>query len=232
MKESLVPYLSRKTTDVRFAFVPSDRKIRKFIRRWRRRYPYPFEWVSDRANRQCRKSEEQWLVQFAGASTLKRRQVLALTEWIATQHPLERERAVTGVAEPAQWGYARRRIKKALSTPNPIRALDCLLEECEGIAGWGPYMASVVLAACRPETYAIADVRALATLEALKLYAPTVKGEFSRSDWWPYLHLCRNWAKESNLSPREVSQALSVAATEAPDLPKSPKRPKVARSRS
>lgn len=172
------------------------------------------------------------MTQFEGASTLKRREVLALIEWTGGHHRDLRHRAVQGLTEPAQWGHARRRIKKALSTPNPVGALDFVLEECGGIEGWGPYVGSLVLAACSPRDYAIADPRSLVTLEALRLYTPSVAGDFSRSDWWPYLHLCRRWARECSLTPRQVSQALSVAAAEAPNLPRAPKKSKSRRTGS
>ena len=35
--------------------VPSDRKLRKFIGQWRKRYPYPVEWVDNRANKRLPK---------------------------------------------------------------------------------------------------------------------------------------------------------------------------------
>lgn len=222
----MVPNRGRAKPCPTIVLVPSDRKIRKFIRQWRRRYPFPFPWVGDRANGQCRKSEERWLLQFTEASTLKRRQVLALIDWGTQGHPDCRESALHGVTGAGEWGHARRCLRKALSTPNPVEALDRLLDEREGISGWGPFVASVVLAACRPHIYAIADPRALRTLEALELYKPSATGEFSRADWWPYLHLCRRWAKECNLTPLAVSEVLSAAADAAPELPITSKHPK------
>jgi hypothetical protein len=204
--------------------MPSDRKTRRFIRQWRRRYPYPKDWVDNRANKQCRRSESDWLAQFEGADILKRREVAALIEWKFGNQANRREQALGGIASPAAWGHARRRIKKALATSNPTAALDFLLGEQGGISGWGPAMSSVVLAACRPGTYTVADQRALRTLDALNLYRPRAEGEFVRLDWVPYLLACRRLARICGLSLRAIDQALCAAADEAPNLPQATRR--------
>jgi hypothetical protein len=198
----------------------SDRKVRKFIRQWRRRYPYPVDWVDNRANKQCRRSEAVWLAQFEGAMTLKRRQVLSLIFWKLGGNAQLMEQALDGIEGPAAWGHARRQIKKALGTSNATAAFDCLLGESGGVPGWGPAMSSLVLAVCRPDTYAAADDRGLRTMNALGLYSPQANGEFVRSDWWPYLKNCREMAKVCGLSLRAVDQALWAAADDAPKLPK------------
>ena len=203
--------------------VASERKMRKFVRQWRRRYPYPLDWVDDRANKQCRRSELAWLSQFEGVANLRRRDVVALVEWALGDQPASKEFALKGLAGPAEWGHARRRIKKALATANPIGALDCLLGEEGGIPGWEPAMASVVLAVCRPATYVVADERAMRTLAALELCSPTTDGEFGRGDWWPYLRTWRKLAELCGLSLRDVHHALWAGADEAPSLLRSPK---------
>ena len=206
--------------------MPSDRKVRKFIRQWRKRYPYPVEWVDDRANKQCRRSEAKWLAQLDGAVTLRRREIVALIEWRFSHQANRREQALGGATGAAESGHAKRCIKKALATSNPVTALDCLLGERGGIPGWGPVMASVVLAACRPNTYAVADYRALRTLRALDLCSPCAEDEFVRADWQPYLRTCWKLASLCGLSLREVHQALWAAADEAPGMPKASKHPK------
>jgi hypothetical protein len=202
----------------------SDRKLRKFIRQWRKRYPYTLDWVDNRANKQCRRSEATWLAQFEGADVLRRREVRALIEWRFETDPERHERALEGIEGPARWGNARRQIKKALAASNPVAALDHLLGQEGGIEGWGPTESSVVLASCRPQTYVVADPRALRTLKALGLYSADHDDEFLREDWWPLLSRCRNLAKLCGLHIRDVEQALSAAAPEAPSLPKPSKR--------
>jgi hypothetical protein len=203
----------------------SDRKERRFIRRWRSRYPFPAPWVGDGANKRYRRSESLWLAQFDGAESLKRRQVVALIEWRYTHRERDREECLLGVTGPKESGHARRCIKKALATRSEIAALDCLCGDSGGIPGWGPEMASAVLAACRPGTYVVADRRALRTLNALGLHTPYKDNEFSRGDWWPYLRICRKLAHSCGVSQRDVGRALVAAADEAPKLPTA-RRPK------
>ncbi len=199
--------------------MPADGKVRKFIRQWRKRYPFPFLWVSNGANRQCRKSEAQWFALFDGAGQLKRRQVVALVEWRFAHDTSARERALRGVTGPRESGHAKRCIKKALETTSAIAALDCLVEEGGGIPGWGPDMASAVLAACRPDRYVVADHRALRALDGLHLYSPCDPDGFVRADWWPYLRICRKLATSSGVSLTEAGQALRAAGDDAPKLP-------------
>lgn len=201
--------------------MPSDATVRKFIRQWRKRYPHPVPWIDNGANRQCRKSEARWLAQFEGRALLKRREVVALVGWRFSEPSAEGERALRGVTGPFESGHARRCIKKALATTGALSALDCLLEESGGIPGWGPAMASAVLAACRPDIYAVADGRALGALRALGLTPPREDDEFRRGDWWPYLRTCRSLATLCDVSLCEVTQALRAAGSTAPSLPKS-----------
>jgi len=202
---------------------PSERKQRRFLRRWRRRYPLPVPWVDDRANKQVRRSEDQWLAQFAGAANLRRRDVISLVVWRLGGDTGAMERALAGIDGPAAWGHARRAIKKALAASNPMEALDRLVGEVGAIPGWSPALASALLAACRPEAYVAGDDRALRTLEALGLSERVEEGAFTRTDWWPYLRTCRRLAALSDLSPRDVGRALWAAADDAPGLPPAPK---------
>jgi len=204
--------------------VASERKLRKFLRRWRRRYPFPFDWVDDRTNRSCRKSESEWLAQFAGATTLRRREVRAIVEWRFASQPDRMAKAFAAVETPATWGHARRCIKKALADHNATSALDRLLGERDGVPGWDPPVASALLAACRPERFVVADERSLRSLKALGLYPTPITSEFLRDDWWLYLSRCRQLARDVGMSLRAVEQALWAAADHAPELPKNPKR--------
>jgi hypothetical protein len=202
--------------------VPSNGKRRRFIRQWRKRYPSPVAWVSNGANRLSRKSEARWFVPFEGADQLKRKQVVSLIEWRFAGDATTRAHALRGVTGPRQSGHAKRCITKALGTANATAALDALMEDGGGIPGWGPDMASVVLAACRPDTYLVADHRALCALRGLDLYSPSDDDEFTRADWWPYLRICRKLAASSGVSLREVGQALRAAGDNAPKLPVPP----------
>jgi hypothetical protein len=199
--------------------VASDRKQRTFIRQWHKRYPFPSSWVSNKANKHCRRSEAQWLAQFDGATLLKRRQVAALIEWRFADQAKKKEQALAGITGPSESGHARRCIKKALATSSPTDALDCLLAECGGIPGWGPDMASAVLAACRPARYVVADSRALMSLHALKVFSPSRTDEFVRADWPSYLRHCRKMARACDVPLAQVGQALWAAADHAPALP-------------
>jgi hypothetical protein len=184
--------------------------------------PWPHAWVSDKANRQYRNSEEHWLTQFDGASQLRRRQVVALIDWRFAGDASRKEQALRGVTGPRESGHAKRCIKKSLDASSENAALKCLIEEDGGIPGWDPAMASAVLAACRPSTYLVADHRALRTLDALGLYTPRHQGQFVPLDWWPYLRVCRSLADSCGVSLREVGHALWAAADHAPTLPTGP----------
>jgi hypothetical protein len=197
--------------------------VRPFVRRWRKRYPFPFPWIDNIANRQCRKSEEKWLASFQGSARLKQREVVALIEWRFADRS-ERERARRGVTGAREIGHAQRCIKKALAEKSAMDALDRLLGEQGGIPGWGLPMASTVLAVCQPETYLIADRRTLRTIQALDLYTPENSEEFVRADWMPYLRLGRKLATASGVSLRQVGHALWAAADEAPALPSEHKK--------
>jgi hypothetical protein len=199
--------------------VPSDRKLRKFVRRWRKRYPFPVPWVDERANKECRRSENQWLAQFVGVPILKRRQVLGLVLWRFGGDSVLMEEGVHGIDGPAQWGHARRCIKKALATDNPALAMNLLLGDEGGITGWGPELASLVLAAGRPDTYVAGDARRLRSLRALGLFEGGTDAEFTRADWWPYLRACRALAGVAKVSLRDVGSALWAGADDAPGLP-------------
>lgn len=204
--------------------MPSDRKLRKFLRQWRRRYPFPFAWVDDRTNRSSRRSEDEWLAQFDGVDALRRREVRAIVEWRFANQSDRMAKAFAAVESPSTWGHARRCIKRALADPNASSALDHLIGERQGVPGWDPPVASALLAACRPKRYAVADERSLRSLKALGLYPAPTTSEFLREDWWPYLTRCRQLARDTGLSLRSVEQALWAAADHAPELPKAPKR--------
>ena len=203
----------------------SDRRLRKFVRRWRRRYPIPVEWVDDRANKQLRRSEAEWLAQFEGAASLRRRDVRSLIAWKFASDADRTRESLGGIATPGAWGHARRCIVRALAASSASTALEGLLGETGGVPGWGPEMASVVLSVCRPNLYTLADLRAARTLKALDFLTSRSEGEFSRLDWMPYLNACRNLAEQSGAPLRAVYQALWAAADDAPKMRKRGRQP-------
>jgi hypothetical protein len=204
----------------------SDRQVRRFVRQWRKRYPFPVPWVDDSANKQFRRSESQWLAPFERSDSLKKRDIVSLVRWRFAGQPDQLDKALEGVTGPAASGHAKRCIKKALSTPAEGAALDCLLDETGGIPGWGPAMASVVLAVCQPQTYVVADRRAVRTLNALGRYSRGHDDELARADWGPYLRACRTLAHSCGLPLRDVGRALEAAADEAPKLPAATRSPR------
>jgi len=74
-------------------------------------------------------------------------------------------------------------------------------------------MSSMVLAACRPERFTVADSRALKTLRGLGLMPPGPPG-FRLGDWLPYLSACRMLAGQCGLSLRQVDRALWIGASD------------------
>ena len=204
--------------------VTTTPKVRKFLRQWRKRYPYPFAWVDDAANKRLRRSEAEWLAQFAGATSLKRREILSLIDWTFSSQVDRKQQAFAGIDGHIALGHAKRCITRALKETSATRALDHLLGERGGAPGWGPTIASAVLAACSPDTYLVADERALWTLSALGLFTPASSDSFVPADWWPYLGVCRGLASNSQMPLRAVGQALRVAAEHAPALPEKAKK--------
>ncbi len=200
--------------------MPTRPKVRKFLRQWRRRYPCPFDWVDDAANKRLRRSEAAWLAPFAGATSLKRTEIVALVDWRFAAQAQRKQEALAGIEGHIALGHAKRCIARALKQTSATKALDHLLGECGGVPGWEPAMASAVLAACRPTTYSVADERALWTLCSMGLFTPQSADIFVRADWRPYLAVCRDLAADHQMSLRAVGQALWAAAEHAPELPK------------
>lgn len=87
---------------------------------------------------------------------------------------------------------------------------EALMTVCR-IYRFGPAMGSVILAACRPGRFTVADSRALKALRGLGRMPAGPPG-FRRHDWLPYLDACRSLADLCTLSLREVDRALWIAA--------------------
>jgi hypothetical protein len=140
--------------------------------------------------------------------------------WTRTQ-----KAALRGVSE-SKWKHANSCIRASLheAGKNPgddATPLARLMGTHGGIKGWGPAMASALLAACDPTRFTIADSQAQKTLRALHLMAPATQETdklFHELFWLPYLDACRHLATVAGLSLREVDQALWAANGRA-DLP-------------
>ena len=76
-------------------------------------------------------------------------------------------------------------------------------------------MGSVLLAACRPAKFTIADTRVLKALRALGLM-PDGHPSFQMDYWQPYLNICRELAVRCCASLRDIDRALWIAAADTP----------------
>jgi hypothetical protein len=79
-------------------------------------------------------------------------------------------------------------IRQALASDDDYQALAIIAASGKGIHRFGPAMGSVLLAACRPAKFTIADTRVLKALRALGLM-PDGHPSFQMDDWQPYLSL-------------------------------------------
>jgi hypothetical protein len=104
-------------------------------------------------------------------------------------------------------------IRTALAASDDYQALATMANGAGGIYRFGPAMSSVVLAACRPDRFTIADSKALATLRGLGRMPPGPPG-FRLDDWLPYLGACRTLAGQCGLSLRQLDRALWVGAAD------------------
>jgi hypothetical protein len=191
------------------------------LARWQAQYPNPA--ASAEQNAESRADEERRLAPFAGLDALDREQVKALVGWKFQSMAHRRARALSGIT-PERWerqhgeAGAARIIRAALAAPGDDQPL-MILAARNGIYGFGPAMGSVILAACRPQQFTIADTRSLRSLRALGLMSAGPKW-FRLRDWERYLEVCRELAQSCRMSLREVDQALWVAAGDAalPDI--------------
>ena len=104
-------------------------------------------------------------------------------------------------------------IRSALAASDDYTALATIANGVGGIYRFGPAMSSVVLAACRPDRFTIADSRALKTLRGLSLLPPGPP-QFRLGDWLPYVSACRMLARQCGLSLRQVDRALWIGASD------------------
>jgi hypothetical protein len=161
---------------------------------WHDQYPDPN--ATPEQNTGARAREDEWLAEFAGLEALEREQVASLVEWKFQSLANRRVLAMRGISVE-QWDSqdgvpgAAELIGAALVASDDYEALATMARRVGGIDHFGPAMSSVILAACRPETYTVADSRALKALRALGLM-PAGSRQFRLDDWLPYLAVCRS----------------------------------------
>jgi hypothetical protein len=177
------------------------------LRSWGELYPDPSAPAGQ--NTAARADEDERLARFAGLDALDRDQVIELVGWKFGSMAHRKALAMRGVS-PQRWAGpdgAAELIRHALADNDDGNALATVCR----IYRFGPAMGSVVLAACRPERFTVADSRALKALRGLgRMQAGPA--DFRHSDWLPYLGACRSLATLCGLSLREVDRALWVAA--------------------
>jgi len=179
------------------------------LRAWGELYPDPSAPAGQ--NAAARANEDERLAKFAGLDVLDRDQVIQLIGWKFQSMAHRKALAMRGIS-PQRWagpGGAAELIRHALADDDDGNALATVCR----IQRFGPAMSSVVLAACRPERFTVADSRALKTLRALGRMEPGPPG-FRQGDWLPYLNACRSLARLCGLSLREVDRALWVATND------------------
>ena len=179
------------------------------LRAWCELYPNPLALTEE--NAAARADEDKRLGRFAGQEALDREQVIELIGWKFQSMAHRKALAMRGVS-PERWGGndgAAKLIRRALANGDDDQALAMVC----GIYRFGPAMGSVVLAACRPGRFTIADSRALKALRGLGRMPAGPPG-FRQADWLPYLMACRRLAGRCGMSLREVDRALWVAAND------------------
>lgn len=181
---------------------------------WSRQYPVPSAPAGQ--NEAARAAEDKFLARFAGLGSLDRDQVAELVGWKFQGMAHRKALAMRGIS-PQRWDGrgggpgAAALIGKALAASDDYEALATMASSTDGIYRFGPAMSSVVLAACRPGAFTVADSRALATLRGLGLMPPG-PAVFRLGDWLPYLSACRMLARQCSLTMRQVDRALWIGA--------------------
>jgi hypothetical protein len=177
------------------------------LRTWCSLYPDPRAPAEQNAT--ARANEDRRLGLFAGLDALGRDQVVKLIEWKFQSMAHRKTLAMRGIS-PERWDGqdgAAELIRKALAATDDYVALATVC----GIYRFGPAMSSVVLAACRPSRFTVADTRALEALRGLGRM-PAGPRVFRLRDWLPYLDACRALSHLCDMTLREVDRALWVAA--------------------
>jgi hypothetical protein len=180
---------------------------------WHDQYPNPSATAGE--NAAARAGEDQRLSVFAGLGKLDRGQVTELVEWKFQAMPHRRKLAMAGISLERWTTHdgvvgAGDLIQRALAATDDYEALATMARRIGGISHFGPAMSSVILTACRPLAYTVADSRALSAVRDLGLLPPGRAG-FRLDDWTPYLDVCRTLSDRCGMTLRQVDRALWVA---------------------
>ena len=182
---------------------------------WSALYPVPS--APAERNHAAREDEDRFLARFAGLAALDRDQAAELVSW-KFQGMAHRKALALRAISPERWEDhdgapgAAADIRRALASSDDYQAL-AAMAGVGGIARFGPAMSSVILAACKPPRFTVADSRALKTLRSLGLMPPGPTG-FRLDDWLPYLAACRTLAQTCGLTLRQLDRALWVGASD------------------
>jgi hypothetical protein len=184
---------------------------------WSTQYPVPS--APAERNDAARMDEDKFLARFGGLAELDRGQVAELVGWKFQGMAHRKALALRGIS-PERWENhddlpgAAAVIRRALASSDDYQAL-AIMAGGGGIYRFGPAMSSVILAACQPTSFTVADSRALETLRRLRLMPPG-PASFRLEDWLPYLAACRKLAQTCDLSLRQVDRALWAGASDSP----------------
>jgi len=182
---------------------------------WSALYPVPS--APAERNHAAREDEDRFLARFAGLAALDRDQAAELVSWKFQGMAHRKALALRGIS-PERWEDhdgapgAAAVIRRALASSDDYQAL-AAMAGIGGIYRFGPAMSSVILAACKPPRFTVADSRALKTLRSLGLMPPGPTG-FRLDDWLPYLAACRTLAQTCGLTLRQLDRALWVGASD------------------
>jgi hypothetical protein len=187
---------------------------RSLVDRWLPLYPNIRPWVNGKAREALRRSEDDWLDKFRDADSITREQVRDLINWKWGSYAAKRSKSWRGVE--ANWNHANGCIELALAEAgaDDDAAVDALRGKSGGIPNWETTMASVVLAACRPDLYTVVDSRALHTVMLLEGRLPSEIHKirmFPRGRWPGYLGTCRALSAELHVRLRDLDRAFWAA---------------------
>lgn len=194
--------------------VPAPDLCRELVA-WSTLYPVPS--APAERNHAARVDEDRFLARFTGLAALDRDQAAELVGWKFQGMAHRKALALRGIS-PERWEDhdgvpgAAAVIRTALASSDDYQAL-AAMAGIGGIYRFGPAMSSVILAACKPRRFTVADSRALKTLRRLGLMPPG-PASFRLDDWLPYLTACRTLTRTCGLSLRQLDRALWVGASD------------------
>jgi hypothetical protein len=193
---------------------------RAIVEAWLPTYPTVSPWIDEGARAALRHSEDAWLATFDGLESLTKTQVRELITWKWRNRGPQLSRSQKEVDR--NWDHVSGCITRALAEVDDNAAIDALRGPTGGIPDWQTAMASVVLAACRPKYYTIADSRALRTmmlLEGKSQRAIDKTNYFQRHHWDSYISNCRALGKELHVKLRDLDRAFWASAGRSSPAP-------------